>query len=188
MAYCSSCGKQLPEGASYCPSCGANVAGAIPTSGYRSGIDALMRNTSAQEYWVRRLIAFVIDAVLVGVVLGLILLTASLGSLLLNPITWSSFATSMSFLAGTFSFLGGIILVLYFSVTESYYGRSLGKGLMGLKVTVNGGSMPSFEMALIRNISKIYWVLLLLDVIVGLAIEVDHRRKVSDRYAHTLVV
>jgi len=188
MPYCSNCGKQLPEGASYCPACGASVAGATPTSGYRSGMDALMRNTSAQEYWVRRLIAFVIDAVLVGVVLGLIILTASLGSLLVNPFTWSTFVSSISFVTGTFSFLSGVILVLYFSVAESYYGRSLGKGLMGLRVTMDGGRTPTFEMALIRNVSKIYWILLLLDVIVGLAIEVDHRRKVSDRYAHTLVV
>jgi uncharacterized RDD family membrane protein YckC len=160
----------------------------MPISGYRSGIDALMRNTSAQEYWVRRLIAFVIDAVLVGVVLGLILLSASVGSFLVTPFTWSTLANTLSFAAGTYSLLGGIILVLYFSVTESYYGRSLGKGLMGLRVTVDGGRTPSFEMALVRNISKIYWILLLLDVIVGLATEVDHRRKVSDRYAHTLVV
>jgi len=151
-------------------------------------MDALMRNTSVQEYWIRRLIAFVIDAVLVGVLLGIIILSASVGSLLVNPFTWTSFASSLSFAAGTFSVLSGVILALYFSAAESYYGRSLGKGLMGLKVTTDGGNMPSFEMAIIRNISKIYWILLLLDVIVGLAIETDHRRKVSDRYAHTIVV
>jgi uncharacterized RDD family membrane protein YckC len=188
LVYCPNCGKQLSDGALYCAGCGAEVGGTTQVSGYRSGIDALMRSTSVQEYWVRRLIAFVIDAVLVGVVLGIIILSASVSSLLVNPFTWTTFASSISFAAGTFSVLSGVILVLYFSVAESYYGRSLGKGLMGLRVTVDGKSLPSFEMALIRNISKIYWILLLLDVIVGLAIEVDHRRKVSDRYAHTMVV
>ncbi|MBI2648992.1 MAG: hypothetical protein HYW93_04995 [Thaumarchaeota archaeon] len=60
--------------------------------------------------------------------------------------------------------------------------------MLRLKVTTDDGGMPSLGTSFIRNISKIYWVLLLLDVVVGLAIEVGYKKKFSDRYANTQVV
>jgi hypothetical protein len=50
------------------------------------------------------------------------------------------------------------------------------------------GSNPTFGEAFIRSISKIYLLLLLLDVIVGLAITKDYHEKYSDRLAGTKVV
>ncbi len=88
-------------------------------------------------------------------------------------------------MSGVFS---GIILVLYFSGAESYYGKSLGKALMRLKVVSDAGERPSFFSALIRNASKIHWILLLLDVIVGLATASDYNRKFSDTHVHLPVV
>jgi hypothetical protein len=39
----------------------------------------------------------------------------------------------------------------------------------------------------LRNLSKINWALLLLDVILGLALEVGYMRKFSDRFLRTSV-
>jgi hypothetical protein len=40
----------------------------------------------------------------------------------------------------------------------------------------------------LRNISKIYWLLLLLDTVVGLATSKNYTQKFSDRFAGTEVV
>ncbi len=64
----------------------------------------------------------------------------------------------------------------------------MGKRIMGLRVITLGGETPSLEKAFIRNISKIYWILLLLDVIGGLATSGDPRQKYSDRFAGTLII
>ncbi len=89
---------------------------------------------------------------------------------------------------GVSGVFGGIILVLYFSAAESYYGQSLGKALTRLKVVTDADERASFSSALIRNTSKIHWILLLLDVIVGLATASDYHRKFSDTYVHVSVV
>ncbi|MBI2648991.1 MAG: zinc ribbon domain-containing protein [Thaumarchaeota archaeon] len=80
MDYCSNCGKPLPEGAQFCPFCGiavqaggstARAIGAAPATP-RSGIDALGKDVRAREYWAKRLVAFVIDAIIVGVVIAVV--------------------------------------------------------------------------------------------------------------------
>ena len=81
----------------------------------------------------------------------------------------------------------GLFSILYFPATEVYNGASIGKSVLGLKVTTLDGAKPNWGQAFVRNVSKIYWVLLLLDVVVGLAIQTDYRQKFSDRYAGTVV-
>jgi uncharacterized RDD family membrane protein YckC len=59
---------------------------------------------------------------------------------------------------------------------------------MGLKVTTLSGAQLDWGQAFLRNISKIYWVLLLLDVVAGLAMQKAYKQKFSDNYAGTIVV
>ncbi|MCP8309523.1 MAG: RDD family protein [archaeon] len=87
-----------------------------------------------------------------------------------------------------FPFVMGLIYILYFTITESAYGYTLGKRIMSLRVITLKGEIPNFEKTFIRNISKIYWILLLLDVIGGLASKGDPYQKYSDRIAGTLVI
>ena len=82
----------------------------------------------------------------------------------------------------------GLLYVLYFTIAESMYGGTIGKMMVGLKVTAVNGERPSLESSFIRNISKIYWVLLVLDVIGGLFIAKDPHQKYSDQIAQTTVV
>ena len=62
------------------------------------------------------------------------------------------------------------------------------KGIVGLKVVAVDGGRPSLEGVFIRNISKIYWVVLILDVIGGFFTAKDPHQKYSDRIAYTTVV
>jgi len=85
---------------------------------------------------------------------------------------------------GTFA---GLLLVLYFTFAEATYGKTIGRAVMGLRVTTESGGRPTLGVSFFRNLSKINWVLLLLDVILGLALEVGYTKKFSDRYLGTHV-
>ena len=82
----------------------------------------------------------------------------------------------------------GLIYVLYFTIAEPSYGYTLGKALIGLKVVAADGERPNLEGAFIRNISKIFWVFLILDVIGGFFLARDPHQKFSDRIAGTTIV
>jgi len=86
------------------------------------------------------------------------------------------------------SFVQGVLWFLYSSFMDSTRGQTFGKMFMNLKVTVTDGKPPTFGLTVIRNISKIYWLLLLIDVIIGMATVGDPYQKYSDRFAGTTVV
>lgn len=195
MDYCSNCGKPLPEGAQFCPFCGIAVqasastekATGAATTTPRSGIDALGKDVRAREYWAKRIVAFVIDAIIVGVAITAITAAVAFSAFFTGPLTIDRLFSSF-WVAGVSSAVSGLVLVLYFAIAETAYGTTVGKAILRLKVTTDAGRIPSLGTSFIRNISKIYWVLLLLDVVVGLAMEAGYKKKFSDRYANTQVV
>jgi uncharacterized RDD family membrane protein YckC len=191
MAFCAKCGKELPAGATFCPSCGAAVQQVPQASATQaqttpiSGFDMLMKDPKAQDYWLKRLLAFIVDAIIVFVGLAIITVLATLPFLLVGAVTRGSVSFSVVF--GSASLLWGIIFVLYFTLAESTSGASIGKNLFGFKVVSKTGSNPSLGEAFIRNLSKIHWVLLLLDVVVGLALSKGYQQKYSDQFVGTTV-
>lgn len=189
MAFCSRCGAQVPDGAGFCPACGTPVgAGSGPQSVPASGLTALTKEAGAQEYWVKRVIAYAIDAIVVYVVIFLVAAAVAIPSFFASVFVpgYSSPAVAFGALLGP---LAGLILVLYFTLAEATYGKTIGKSVMGLRVAVDGSSRrPNVGLSFFRNLSKIYWILLLLDVILGLALDPGYDRKWSDKYLGTRVV
>ena len=181
MAFCTKCGKELPAGATFCPSCGAPVGASAAPSASVSGFDTLTKDQKAQEYWVWRFVAIVIDYIIVGIVWGVITLLVALPAILVGG------GALIASVFGGLAFVWGVIFVLYFAVAESVWGASLGKWIFNLRVVSKTGGNPSFGEAFVRNISKIYWLLLLLDVIVGLAITKGYKQKYSDHLMGTTV-
>jgi uncharacterized RDD family membrane protein YckC len=133
-------------------------------------------------HWVLRLIALVIDGIIISIVASILWSLVFVSML----ITGALFGYSYPLL---FPLIVGVLMVLYFAFFEVTWGASLGKRLLGLQVqTVKGGKV-SFDKSIIRNISKIYWILLLLDWIIAVATPGDDRRqKYTDRIAGTTVV
>jgi len=135
------------------------------------------------NHWLLRLVAFIIDSIIIGIVAGIIYSFLILSFLASGGLwlLWGPFLV--------LGFLLGILELLYFMFMDASYGATLGKRVLGLQVqTVNGGKV-TFEKAFIRNISKIHGLLLLLDWILGVAIPGrDQRQKYSDRIAGTTVV
>lgn len=158
-------------------------AGTAQAQAPLSGFDAVLRESAAQNYWIRRVVAFAVDAIMVYVAVGILALLFTIPFLLA-----SGPAAFGVVLAGIFSFVAGIILVLYFAFAEAYASATVGKRVFGLKVVATGSRTPTLGEALLRNISKIYWLLLFLDVIVGLAVSKVYTQKYSDKVAGTEVV
>lgn len=193
MAFCTKCGAQIPDGSMFCPSCGvptqgaASAPGGSPSPSPATGLSALMAERTAQEYWLKRLVAFVVDAIIVYLVVGIIVAAAALPAYFTSLFVPGATA-NVSFFGGFFAAIANLLFVLYFTVAEAEYGKTVGKHFMGLHVQTDSGQRPNMGTSLLRNVSKIYWVLLLLDVVVGLALDVGYTKKFSDKYLGTRVV
>ena len=192
MVYCWKCASELREDAAFCWKCGASVRG---TMGVQSptGFELLRDDKNVQNHWARRLIAYIIDVALVTVVLTIIAVVTSITFLI-----GIGFPTVGTFPAVSAAWWGGIwfaglaspislVVFLYFFLAEGLYGRTLGKEIMGLQVQRVDGKPMDTRNSLIRNISRISWVLLVIDVAVGLGTQGEMSQKWSDRYVGTKV-
>lgn len=137
----------------------------IPT-----GLDLIGHNAALQEHWIRRFIAVVIDSVII-LVISFIL------SLFLFLFAWPWFLSWL---------LVSLLWWVYSFIMEGLVGGTVGKKLVSLHVVATDGVMD-LPRALIRNVSKIFWPLVFLDLLVGMATEGDPRQRFLDRIAHTTV-
>lgn len=150
-----------------------------------TGFEKIGSDTKLQDHWIRRLVAFIIDAIIVGIAALIIAAIISIPLILMAAATGLPWFVFNPFIG---PFFWGILGVLYFALLESWYGWTFGKKIMNLKVAKINGQKPTLDVALIRDLSKIYWILTLIDVIIGLATPGDPHQKISDRIAGTTVV
>lgn len=85
-----------------------------------------------------------------------------------------------------FPFFSGLVALVYFPIME-LNGATFGKGIMNLKVKTKDGTKMTIDKVFIRNISKLYPILLLLDLVAGLVTSTDLHQKYSDKIANTTV-
>lgn len=83
-------------------------------------------------------------------------------------------------------FAGAVIIIAYFTYMEGKTSSTLGKKLFKLKVKAVQDNM-NFKKAFIRNISKILWLPLILDVLLGFLL-VDSKDRYLDKVSGTFVV
>jgi uncharacterized RDD family membrane protein YckC len=141
-------------------------------------------------HWIYRLIALIIDSIITGIV------GYAIYWFLLTPALFTSTFIGIAYISVPwwasvflFPFIYGIILVLYSAILEVFWGgMTLGKKLLGLKVQMTNGGKVTFDKAFIRNMSKIYWLLLFLDWLLGVFTPGNKRQKYTDRMAGTSVV
>jgi len=174
--YCSKCGEELPEGTKFCPKCGTPVK---LEARAETVVARFERDPYLQDHWIKRLIAYIIDSIIVGAAATILFAIVLFPVLIGNPFAFVN--------VFSFPFAMGLFYILYFPIAETMYGATIGKRLLGLKVVTESGGKLSFEKAFIRNISKIHQVLLLLDLIGGLVTSTDLHQKYTDRIANTTV-
>jgi uncharacterized RDD family membrane protein YckC len=144
----------------------------------QSSVEAVSGDQRLQDHWIARVIAAIIDAVLTWLVAAVVCV----------PLVVLSYLALVGWVSGTvFPLVWGLIYVLYSAMMESSGGATFGKRMMKLHVIAISGQM-SMERALKRNISKIYWPALLLDLLIGFLTEGDPRQRYMDRVAGTTVV
>ncbi len=140
------------------------------------------------NHWIYRLIALIIDGIIIGIPISLIwmfAITPLFGTTTIYGVTISYapwWASWLSPLLSTF------IMILYSAILDVVWGGTIGKRLLKLQVqTVNGGKVP-FDKAFIRNISKIYGLVIIDWLVAILTPAADKHQKYTDRMAGTTVV
>jgi uncharacterized RDD family membrane protein YckC len=137
-------------------------------------------------HWLLRLIALIIDGVILFIIIMILFFALFIPLLFTGALLglWASWGYVL-----VVPFALGILMVLYFLVLEVYWGGTVGKRIMGLHVQTVSGAGVNFGQAFIRNISKIFWVFLLIDWLIAVATPgADRRQKYTDRIAGTTVV
>jgi uncharacterized RDD family membrane protein YckC len=148
--------------------------------------EVLMREPAVQENWFRRIIAAVVDWIILGIVTAIVAVVALAGYVVTGG-ALGGFSPGNFVGFGAVGFLLWALGILYFTVTESMWGASIGKSLLGLRVAGEDGNKPLFASALLRNVSRVHFLVFLLDLIGGLVLEGDPRQRFSDRIAKTVV-
>ncbi|MDH5448930.1 MAG: RDD family protein [Candidatus Bathyarchaeota archaeon] len=150
-----------------------------------TGFERIGSDSRLQDHWIKRLVAFIIDSIIVWIGTLIIAAIITIPLIIIAAVAGLPWFIFNPFV---FPFFAGVLSVLYFAFFESSYGWTFGKKIMNLKTVKLGGQMPPLDAAFIRNVSKIYWILVLIDVIIGLATPGDPHQRVSDRMARTTVV
>jgi uncharacterized RDD family membrane protein YckC len=129
-----------------------------------------------ENFWGQRFKALLVDIIIITLILWII---SSLVFLLMAGIGIFS-------VLNLWIFIGAILIIVYFTYMEGKTSSTLGKRLFKLKVKAKDGDM-NYKKAFIRNLSKILWIPLIVDVILGF-IFVDSNDRILDQVSGTYVV
>ena len=174
MVNCEKCGAELKEGAVFCQKCGAPVASSPATTPTGERVINLAG-------WGDRVLAYIIDMILAGIVLGIIksiifLPSYFVGGMMGVPgyVPWSNFG------------FDNLFWFVYFLFMDLTYGQSIGKMVMKLKVTNMDGGPIDLTQAAIEAFGKAF--LLPLDLILGWIFSNQRSQRIFTYLAKTIVV
>jgi len=131
--------------------------------------------------WIYRLIAYVIDSILIGIVAWIIVWAVTFA--LIYSLWFLGFAYY-----GIFLLIIGLLYMLYYTILDATWGGTIGKRIMGLEVQTQNGSKLTIGKSFVRNISKIFWLFLFLDWLIGIVSTGNKQQKFLDRAAGAFVV
>lgn len=107
--------------------------------------------------FTRRIIAYIADFFVVSAFMWIVSFVLYL---VMNPY-------SMNSIYYYFPFVVPILIMVYFIICEKYKGATVGKALLYLQVRSNNGEYISWTQAIVRNLTKIYWVPIIFDWAIG---------------------
>lgn len=113
--------------------------------------------------FTRRVIAYVLDFFVVSALMWII-------SYLLYQVISPGSVYSVYQI---FPFLVPVLIVVYFALCEKMAGATVGKALMYLQVRSKNGAKISWPQAIVRNLTKIYWIPILFDWLIGKILKTD---------------
>jgi len=149
------------------------------------GLDGEIREIRIAS-WERRLGAWLIDIILVGILWDLLAGLAGLAGPFaifgFGPLNGPSFHHGFVNLRSD----DALVLFIYWTLMEGYRGQSLGKMALGLKVTDRRGEKIDFPKAAIESFGKAF--LLPLDCIIGWIAMPGSGQRLFNRLSETIVV
>ncbi len=128
-----------------------------------------------QNLWGRRFLALIIDVIIVTLALWII-------SAVIYPLI---VVTNLFMVLNYWPVLAAFIIMGYFTYMEGKDGATLGKILMKIKVNAAEGDM-NYKKAFLRSLSKILWIPLVLDLILGFIFG-DNNDRFLDGFSKTTV-
>lgn len=78
-----------------------------------------------------------------------------------------------------------VLIMVYFVLCEKFAGASVGKSLMYLEVRSKNGAKISWLQAIVRNLTKIYWVPIIFDWLIGKFLRTD---RLFNNITRTIVI
>ncbi|NMC59160.1 MAG: hypothetical protein GYA51_07240 [Candidatus Methanofastidiosa archaeon] len=156
MKYCANCGNKKDDEIKACEKCGYIFDENSWLSHEKIGFK-------------KRMFAYLIDIISLGIITGFLLVLIGV-----SPDRF------------TFDFYSIVFQLTYFSFSEGFFGTSLGKKILHIRVIGKEGQMPpGFEKAMLRNIFKIINPLCMGFVAIA---DDEEKRGWHDRIARTYVV
>ncbi len=180
MVNCEKCGAELKEGSAFCQQCGTpapqpSAAAPAPAMEAAKVIDL--------AGWGERIIAFIIDSIIFGIVFGILTFVIALPTL--------SFTGGMPYFRYTpFTSYGlrEVAFFIYFIWMDYTYGASIGKMIMKIKVTNLNEGHITLGQAAIESFGKAFGALILLDVVLGWIFTTQKSQRIFTYLAQTIVV
>jgi len=138
-----------------------------------TAFDMIQHDNALQDYWVKRVFAAIVDAILVltpvYVFMGLLAIAG-------GHLWWAGGLAS------------GFVWFAYSTIFEIATGATIGKMLLGLKVVSVQGRLDAGQVVL-RNLTKIFALLIIVDMLMAFLTETtDPRQRYMDRMAKTALV
>ena len=142
-----------------------------------SALEMIEHNKPLRKHWMARLIAMLLDFIIV----------AGLGGLIGLFIEGGLHASMLPEFMILTNIIMALFWVFYSAIMEYAFGFTLGKKVMHLRVQSLKGPLYLWK-TILRNISKVQVIVLVIDALVGMATAGDPRQKFLDRIAETTVI
>jgi uncharacterized RDD family membrane protein YckC len=126
--------------------------------------------------WDDRVVAWLLDVLLVGAILSGLGQASGIFSLTVTGLS----------LSASFVGVGGVALLVYWTVLEGYQGQSAGKMALDIAVVNERGNPIGYLTAAIESFGKAF--LLPLDVLVGALAFEDESRRLFNKLSGTIVI
>ena len=158
MPFCEKCGGEHDEDAAFCPKCGRQLKG------------KLVGDYVELATWGQRFIALLIDAIPLMFLLAFLQL----------PGFYLFKGVQIRF------GLSNIIQFLYYLFMDYYYGQSIGKMVMKLRITKFGGGPLTLMDAAIECFGKVF--LLPIDFLIGYFMYKNQNQRLFNYLSDTVVI
>jgi len=186
MPYCANCGKELPSGAAFCPSCGTPVTVAAPPL---TAVPAPTMASVAYADLSQRIIGAIVDGIIVVVVVGVLAGLFALTTLGTLGLFRAGMMSAVPWMWAPWMWLVGLLIpICYYTYFEGTRGQTIGKKIMNIKVVKADGAPCDYGSAFVRNLLRLIdsQVIGLVGIVVISVTE--KKQRVGDIVAKTVVV